>query len=276
MSVGLGVAWRGPYPPRVLPNHSLTFVLLPAVHMPTEEAFRSAWGGVFAARAQPVVEAWGADSASVAIDGVNTLITLLPHPVPDREAEQSAAHSLSAMLNDGFDPAPHVAQLVVVSQSALALNPDRLWAHTRTVAALARAAGAVGVYEGNAQATHAPGFYADMAAGEELPLMLWIGVSLVQAEDRVECLSIGMPQLELRDLLMIGSPASATEVVTATFDVLHYVVSRGRNIPEGETIGRTAAEKCPVTVVPSPLDPEQFVMRVDLRRPKRRWWPFGG
>ncbi len=60
------------------------------------------------------------------------------------------------------------------------------------------------------------------------------------------------------------------------FDVLGYVVARGEAIPEGQTVGRTAREKLPVTYLPSPINPAVRVMRVELPRARKWWWPFRG
>ena len=49
------------------------------------------------------------------------------------------------------------------------------------------------------------------------------------------------------------------------YDLLAYVVSRGRPLPDGDTVGRTAAEKLPVHYVPSPIDPKVKVWRVELK-----------
>ena len=48
------------------------------------------------------------------------------------------------------------------------------------------------------------------------------------------------------------------------YDLLAYVVSRGRPLADGDTVGRTADEKLPVHYVPSPVDPKVKVWRVEL------------
>jgi hypothetical protein len=74
-----------------------------------------------------------------------------------------------------------------------------------------------------------------------------------------------MKQLELPDLLLVAPSGKADEALPMLYDLLAYVVSRGRPLAEGDTVGRTAAEKLPVHYVPSPVDPKMNVWRVELK-----------
>jgi hypothetical protein len=49
------------------------------------------------------------------------------------------------------------------------------------------------------------------------------------------------------------------------FDLLGYVASIGKPLPDGDTVGRTADERLPVSYVPSPLDSSKKVWRVELK-----------
>jgi Domain of unknown function (DUF4261) len=257
-------------------GHSLSFVLLPTSALPSAADFRLAWRDIAKGAAPPTENKWDAQSIEVELDDVTTIATLMPAPVPNQEAEAAAASSVSAMGTRGFSPAPHVAHLAVVSLSPKASPVERLLRHTRVVAALTKASHAIGVYEGNARATHDPAFYVDVVAnGPDLPLMLWNGISLAKTPDTVELLTLGMAQLGFPDLLLVGPAGQGNDALLFAFNLLGYVISRGGPIPEGETVGRTAAEKLPVTYVPSPIDPAVRVMKVDLLRPKKGWWPFG-
>jgi hypothetical protein len=257
-------------------GHSQSFVLLPTSKMPSVEEFRAAWNELMNDVEAPIEKAWGPESAELEIEGLTTIAALMPAPVPNREAEEAASRSLSSMRAEGFSPAPHAAHLLVVTLSAKESALTRLCGHTRVVAALAKASRASGVYEGSAGATHDPDFYATVVSdSSELPLMVWNGVSIAKTSDTVEILTLGMAQLELPDLLLVAPSGQATEALPFAFNLLNYVVSRGSAIPENETVGRTALEKLPVAYVPSPIDPATRVMRVELPRPKKSWWPFG-
>ncbi len=252
-----------------------SFVLLPRSAVPTAEGFLRAWRELFGAASTPVVEFCGDETAKIELEGASTIVCLAPIPVPHGEAEKAARNSLSAMRDGGIAPLSHVAHLVVVSSADDEKPFDRLHRHTKVVAALAKATDAVGVYEGNAGAAHAADFYCGVAASEPpAALMLWNGVSVAKSGDRVELLSLGMSQLKLPDILLKAPAAQAGEAFATLFDLLSYVASRGR-IAAGETVGRSALEKLPVSYVPSPIDPATQVMQVELGRPKKSWWPFG-
>ena len=77
-------------------------------------------------------------------------------------------------------------------------------------------------------------------------------------------MSLGMKQLELPDLLLVAPSGKADEALPMLYDLLAYVVSRGRPLADGDTVGRTAAEKLPVHYVPSPVDRKVKVWRVEL------------
>lgn len=256
-------------------NGGFSFVLLPRSATPTADEFLRAWRELFGAATTPSVAEWGDEGGKIELEGASTIVVLAPIAVPKGEAENAARNSMSGMRDGGFTPAPHVAHLVAVSAAEDPKPFDRLHRHTKVVAALAKAGAAVGVYEGNAGATHATDFYCSVAASDpSAALMLWNGVSVAKSGDRVELLSLGMSQLELPDILVTAPATEGGEAFPFLFDLLSYVASRGR-IAAGETVGRTPAEKLPVSYVPSPIDPGTQVMKVELGRPKKSWWPFG-
>jgi hypothetical protein len=260
----------------MLEGHSLSFVLLSTSKMPSAQEVRSAWLEILNDVVPPTEKTWGDDSVELELDGILTIVTLMPLPIPNQEAEAAASTSLSALRDGGFSPGPHVAHLLIASTSTTQSPVQRLLRHTRVVAAFTKACRAVGVYEGNACATHDPSFYVDVVAeGSELPLMLWTGVSIAKTDATVELLTLGMRQLDLPDLLLVAPSGQGNDALPFAFELLGYVISRGRPISDGETVGRTADEKIPVTYSPSPIKADTLVMRVELPGLKKRWWKFG-
>jgi hypothetical protein len=61
--------------------------------MPSLDAFRSAWGDIARGAAAQNVRAWEAQSLELDVDGVTTIVSLIPLPVPNQEAEGAAARS---------------------------------------------------------------------------------------------------------------------------------------------------------------------------------------
>jgi len=196
------------------------------------------------------------------------VIALMPTPVPKREADDAAALSVSS-IGTGWKLAPHTAHLIVtLTDPATVSTTDKLARLTWVLAAVAKVTNAVGIYWGDAGATHDPKFFIRVAKDTELAarLMLWTGVSAVRKPDGgISLLSTGMKQLGLPELLLEAPKKSAGQALETFFNLLTYVAKRGKALPEGDTVGRTADERLPVHYVPSPADPQEKVWRVELK-----------
>lgn len=195
---------------------------------------------------------------------IATFVTLMPYPVPKGEADDAAARSISSFRKGGFTVPPHLGHLVVATMGEETKTAVGLARHTQIVAAVTKVSKAVGVYEGNAGATHEPNFYVGVASDATYPTMLWNGVSMARTPERIELLSLGMGQLELPDLLLVAPASEGNAALEFFFDLLAYVASRGTRIPAGETVGRDGAEKLTVHYVPSPIDENVEVARVSM------------
>lgn len=197
----------------------------------------------------------------------NVLAALMPGAVPEGEADGATDHSLSGL--DGSWTLPeHSAHLVVAQQGATHTDVEELTTFTRVVAAIVRATNAVGVYWGEGGATHHPEFVVNIAHSE-LPLPIWVGVSVAKSARGPELLSIGMKQLGLPDLLL-STPGLDGTVFELFYDLLAYVTRRGKKLPEGDSVGRTGKEKLKVHYVPSPIHPEEQVWNVVLPALKKK------
>ena len=195
------------------------------------------------------------------------LVMLMPAAVPKGEADEAAKYSVRA-LGTGWKLPAHKAHLIVTcSQPAGAPRIESLARFTALLAAVAKAAGAVGVYWGNSGATHDPAFLMDVARESELEarMMVWSGISVAREPGgRLSLLSLGMKQLDLPDLLLTSPPGKNDEALSYFFTLLAYVAGRGKAIADGETVGRTAQERLKVKYVPSPVDKGKKVWRVEL------------
>ncbi|MDP2273093.1 MAG: DUF4261 domain-containing protein [Archangium sp.] len=197
---------------------------------------------------------------------LNVLAALMPVAVPEGEADGATDHSLSGL--DGSWTLPeHRAHLVVAQQGATGTDVEELTTFTRVVAAIVRATNAVGLYWGEGGATHHPEFVVNIAQSE-LPLPIWVGVSVAKSAGGPELLSIGMKQLGLPDLLL-STPGLDGTTFELFYDLLAYVVRRGKKLPEGDSVGRTPKEKLKVRYVPSPIHPEDQVWNVVLPAPPK-------
>jgi Domain of unknown function (DUF4261) len=200
--------------------------------------------------------------------GGMAFVALMPAPVPKGEADDAVRFSVSAM-GTGWKLPAHKAHLIVTLKSTDSPSMvATLSCFTSLLAAVAKASSAVGVYWGNAGATHDSEFFISTAREPGIipRITLWTGVSLAREQDgRLSLLSLGMDQLNLPDLLLVAPKSTGNDALATFFDFLGYVAERGKPIPEGETVGRTADERLPVKYVTSPIDPSKKVWRVELK-----------
>jgi hypothetical protein len=253
----------------------LAFVLLPKEQLPPAEAVTRAFER-FASPGQSlrVRQVSGGSSAGTQMlefvfsPGGQGVIALMPSAVPNREAEEAARFSLSA-LGGRWTPPAHRAHLVVTCNDADSASASAsLTRFTAVVAAVTQAADAVGVYWGGAPATHDSEFVVSVAEEKDVRslLMLWTGVSVAREGDgRLSLVSLGMRQLGLPDLWLIAPPSSEGGALACFFDLLGFASARGAAPAEGETVGRTAEERWPVRYVKSPVDPQAQVWRIEMQ-----------
>jgi hypothetical protein len=256
-----------------MPEVNLAFVLLPDAKLPEAESIISAYahfepnGRVELGREDAAQPTTGHAVLSFRSDaGEGAFVALIPAPVPNDEADQGAQFSVGS-IGTGWSLPPHVAHLVVTSTPPP--GSDRLQSISRftsLVAAVAQASSAVGVYWGNAGATHGADFFTTVATEQGVTprIMLWTGVSIARPQGKLSLLSLGMGQLSLPDLLLVAPQSSGNGALETFFDLLAYLAHRGSAIPEGDTVGRTADERLKVRYVNSPLDPSKKVWRVEL------------
>jgi hypothetical protein len=200
--------------------------------------------------------------------GEVAIVAHMPAPVPNREADEAARFSVSA-IGTGWELPSHKAHQIVTFQSKDSTPPvTRLSRFTSVLAAVAQSSGAVGVYWGNAGATHDVEFFTSVAEEHGIVprISLWTGVSFAREPDgRLSLLSLGMSQLDLPDLLFVAPASEGEKALGAFFDLLAFVAERGEPLPEGDTVGGSATERWPVRYVRSPVDKDVKVWRVEMK-----------
>jgi hypothetical protein len=265
---------RGASDEKKQPPTDLAFVLLSEARLPDAKEITQAFCDFAAPNEKLHLDA--ADGGSAGSDqilsfkfdtGETSFVALMPVPIPNGEADQAAQFSLSS-FSDEWKLPPHSAHLLVTLHG-LAESPPllRLSRFTSLLAAVTKASPAVGVYWGNAGATHSSEFFISIASDQEVAprMMLWSGVSIARETDgRLSLLSLGMKQLNLPDLLLVAGKSSENIALETMYDLLAYVANRGEALPDGDTVGRSADEKLRVSYVRSPLDSSTKVWRVEL------------
>jgi len=246
----------------------LAFVLTAKQQLPEASQVLAAWRAIV-----PNEPPLTADPASAGTQNVLGFllrsatpvhVALMPAPVPNREADEAARFSVGA-LGTGWTLPEHNAHLMVVLQNdSKQKAAEAMRDLTRLAAAVAKASDAVGIYWGDGHATHRPELVIDLAA-EELPIMLWTGVSVAfESPTRVSLLSLGMRQLDLPDLLLTAPRRMGNDALGMFFDLLSYLARREEPINDGETVGRSEEEHLVVRYVPSPIAEGQLVWRVEV------------
>jgi hypothetical protein len=252
------------------PAVNVAFVLLAQSKLPKGEEVEKAFSE-FAVKGERVrfkTKKGGKHGEALELElgaGGTAIVMLMPAPVPNREADEAVRYSVSA-LSGRWKLPPHKAHLVVTATEAQPLV-EALSSFTSLVAAVAKASSTVGIYFGNAGATHDPKFFQEIARERETRsrLVLWSGVSIAKEEGgRLSLLSLGMKQLTLPDILLSVPASKSKEAIGTLFELMGYLIDAGKALPEGDTIGRSATEKIPVHYVPSPVDPKAMVWRVAL------------
>jgi hypothetical protein len=252
----------------------LAFVLLTESRLPDGEEIARVYRS-FAAPGETLeietdaVEAGGTkEILSFALNtGEKSFVALMPVAVPKGEADEGARFSVSSFRNQWKLPSHCAHLLVTLHASADTPRLVQLSRFTSLVAAITKSSPAVGVYWGNAGATHDSDFFVSVASDQGVAprMMLWSGVSIARERDgRVSLLSLGMKQLNLPDLLLVSGNSGANAAMAMMFDLLAYVAQRGEALPDGHTVGRSANEGLRVRYVPSPLDSAKKVWRVEL------------
>jgi hypothetical protein len=103
------------------------------------------------------------------------------------------------------------------------------------------------------------------------PMVLWLGLSTASptgavpntgAGERVSILTHGMESLDHPNLLVEGPKDNAT--LGFIYDLATYLVGQNAQIADGETVGDSPAQRIVVRHRPSPIDPNQTVLAIDL------------
>jgi hypothetical protein len=193
-----------------------------------------------------------------------TVVSAMPGPVPNGEAESRAKNSYASIIGATLVET-HSSHVLVMTRSPTGSMIDTLPEHLRLTASVASALDAVGIYDGNAGATHLSPFYIDSLKRELLPPALATGISLArESDDMASILTTGLGRLNLREFLVRAPLSELHSGVDYTLDLVEHVLNRQEDLADGATVGRTELERLPVTHRPSPVDESAEVVFIDL------------
>jgi hypothetical protein len=257
-------ASAGKKAPEAAGNVGLGFVLLDKAELPAAAAVMEQYARL-APDGPPLTTPETKDDIHSFKHGeVFASVALMPRAIPGGEADDHARFSVMAIAKKWTLP-PHTAHLMVMTMNAGASPLERARTAHRLIAAATAAAGpnAVGVYVGDGGVTHPADFYIDVVGDEADAIVAWSGVSFGRSGERLSFLSTGMGQLGLPDVELAFQSTQPADALAALYDIMLYVARRGTALPEGDTVGQTAAQRVQVHYVASPVDPAIKVMRLD-------------
>lgn len=259
------------------PQNHIAFVLLSDPVLPSETSVIRAFdelvkeeGAISVMEEEPSEEPGGGSGREILAFNVKTLgtvfVALMDMPVPEGEAEEAFEYSVSSLAEEASVEGQKAHLLV----TAMGIHPDAepldvMMTFSSVVAAVVKATPSVGVYWGNAGATHTREFFLSIAEERDASsgVLLWSGFSQAGEPDgRISFLSLGMSQFALPDLYLICKKEDRGEALEMFYDLLTYQIKRGSALPEGDTIGRGEDQRIPVAYVESPAGTGEAVWKV--------------
>jgi hypothetical protein len=205
----------------------------------------------------------GSSAPSVfAIDGGGSLMVMLidaPHP--------DAAHMLAGLAGPSAEDLQRVtAHYILVMQG----GPEELRGQDTMLAQLTvtvRASPAVAAMLGHGISFHRADFFADMVEADatRLPLMVCVDVTREpEADERMSFLTHGLVRYGREEFLVSASRHGTGALEFLLAMARWMVLDPSKQLPTGDTVGRTADERIVVQRVPSPLQPGTEVICLDL------------
>lgn len=222
----------------------LSFVLLSENHWDKKQFiddFKTDWG---------IELPDSSDDAAVVVKvGEMTLIvSLMPAPIPDGEAEQNAGYNY--MWKDAKEVAKsHKAHILVsvMRKGADVLESGKLF--TKAAASLLKQKYATGVFTDGSVLQ--PEFYREVALmmqddEEALPILDWIWFGIYRNEEYSGIYTYGMKKFG-KEEIEVYADADLTDIRSFVLEVVCYIFDCDITLQDGETIGFTEEQKLLVT-----------------------------
>ena len=245
---------------------NIAFVLLSNPKLPTPASIIKAHKTWQPDRPLTVEEHDGDSIVLLTTSGLRVHVALMNRPVPNGEADAMLRFSV-AEDPEGLEArvAGHRAHLVVATETSEGEPIAALVAHTRALAAVASAAGAIAIYDGLARATFPVPFFNSLAC-EENPIPLWTGVSVGrESREVLSFVSLGMGRFGVPNLLVAAPNDQADDAYNFLFGLCQYVLDNGPFDPD-DTVGHPDNDdfQLPIASVPSPVYPSETVLRIEI------------
>jgi hypothetical protein len=204
------------------------------------------------------------------IGGYTAAVTLVPRPVPWSQLEGPCATAwywptATEALKD------HQAHLLVTLVDEGSKSIDKSTALTQLVSGLVGTSPAQGVFWGPGRLVHPSQAFlhqAEQMSPRDLPLFLWVDFRVERNPDGTCQLyttgleALGRMEIEVRNF--VGEPQKMLEYA---YNVAHYILSKQKQISDGDTIGLTDEVQATVYLDRSMFDDKLEVVRLEFSEP---------
>ncbi len=186
------------------------------------------------------------------IDGLMAVVSLMPAPVPDGEAEQNAATNY--MWPEAVEVTKtHQAHLIVAVIGGKQSLVQAGKAFTKLCAACSKQPGALGVYTSGT--VFQPEFYQEVADWmkedpDALPLLDWVYIGLYRSDKGGCAYTYGLEAFGRDEIEVLDTQAEPIDLRNFLLDIVDYLLRYDAILRDGETIGFSAEQKLPITRSP--------------------------
>ncbi len=209
---------------------------------------------------------WDGQILVFSLRDMQVSVALMPTPIPWSELEGPCATSW--LWTEATECMQAHTNHFLVALTGGSMDPiERRLLLTKLVSAVVFESDAVGVYWGDGTLVVEPKMFVEMAqtAGpKDLPVPIWVDLRIAENDDdTVRCFTEGMAPLGFLEIEVPSSTLPAGELLEFIGDTACYILNGRIQIPDGDTMGRTADEKYKVTHGQSMFDRPE-VMRLEM------------
>ena len=208
------------------------------------------------------------ETLAFTLDGDRAAVALLPSPIPWPQIE-GPCETAWWWPEAGAKLQGHTSHLIVAHSSDGESDVlQRAVTLTHLVAAAAAHVDSAGVFWVGGGLVHDPRIFLEEARKgslDNLPLHLWVDFRIEQIEEgTVRLFTTGMQSLGRMEIEIPHSHRLPTEVLDFAYAIADYVLSRGAEIRDNHTIGRSDDEKVMARHAPSMFDESMTVVRLEF------------
>lgn len=174
-------------------------------------------------------------------------VSLMPTPVPDREAEENAkANYLWPKAVEAAQRHKAHIMVAIINYKCSAIEAAKVY--TKLISTCLKQENALAVYTtGN---VFSPRFYcgvAEMMKSDELPVPDWVYLGLYRTEKGMCGYTYGLADFGFDEVEVLDANAEPQDLRDFLLDIAYYVISQNVTLKDGETIGFTPEQHLAIT-----------------------------